>query len=153
MFLNVSSSCPLFLSFITLLPQGKSRTGTGRQQKAIHRFRFLKTSPFKEMVLVNQEFQERRPGWNKNAFIWGWLGLQPGWHRLKKHLNCVLPDDKMGEAYKGKKLQGYITCQELGLQPIRGKGACQAKVGWGSKWLCSCKGGELWNYRGAASSC
>ena len=30
------------------------------------------------------------------------------WGMFKKHLNCVPPDYKMGGAYKGKKLQGYI---------------------------------------------
>lgn len=51
----------------------------------------------------------------KEVFIWGLLGLQPGRYRSKKHLTCVLPDYKIGEIYKGRKLQGYINRQELGI--------------------------------------
>ena len=39
--------------------------------------------------------------------------MQHGKHRFKKHLNCVPSDYKTGEAYKGKKLQGYRELHEL----------------------------------------
>ena len=41
------------------------------------------------------------------------LGRQLGRHRFKKFLNCVPPDYKMEEAYKGKKLQGHNQLPEL----------------------------------------
>ena len=48
---------------------------------------------------------------NKKVFIWGLLGLQPGRHRFKKHLNCVLLDYKVGEVCKGSnyKVTGSYT--------------------------------------------
>ena len=45
-------------------------------------------------------------------FTWD-LRLQPGIHRFEKHLNCVLPDYKMGETYKGKTFKvtvSYMNC-------------------------------------------
>ena len=79
-----------------------------------HRFRFFKTSLFKETALINQELTKN----SKKGVLLLYLGLlrlQPGNHRLKNHWNCVLPNSKMGEAYKGKKLEVYINCQELEL--------------------------------------
>ena len=74
-------------------------------------------------------------------FTWD-LRLQPGIHRFEKHLNCVLPDYKMGKAHKGKKLQGYINCQELGLELARNKGACLNKNLLGFKMVIQLQVGE-----------
>ena len=76
-------------------------------------------------VSVNQELQEQKPGWNKDVPNWVLLRLQPREHSFKKHLNWVPPDYQMGEAYKGKKLHGYINClSELWLVGIPWWSSC-----------------------------
>ena len=47
--------------------------------------------------------------WLKWAFIWSLLELQPGRHKLKKDLKCLLPDYKMEEAYIGKNCKATIS--------------------------------------------
>ena len=45
-------------------------------------------------------------------FTWGLLGLQPGRHRFKKHLNSIPLYYKIESAYKGKTLKftvGYMN--------------------------------------------
>ena len=48
----------------------------------------------------------------------------------------------MGKAHKGKKLQGYINCQELGLELARNKGACLNKNLLGFKMVIQLQVGE-----------
>ena len=48
-----------------------------------------------------------------NRFIWGLLGLQPGRHKFKKHLNCVLLDYKVGYVCKGRNCKVTVKLHAL----------------------------------------
>ena len=64
------------------------------------------------MSLVNPNFSNRDLTEIKRRLL-GFVRTAAGRYRFKKHLNCVPPDYKMEEAYKGKSCKAtvsYISC-------------------------------------------
>ena len=67
-----------------------------------------------ESKSVNQQFRNKDLIEINRCFLgFFFLELQPKRQSFKKHLNCVLLDHRMEEAYKGKNLKAtvsYMTC-------------------------------------------
>lgn len=67
------------------------------------------------------------------VFVWGLLGPQFRKHAFRTHLNCVLPDYKMGEVYKGKNCRvtaSYMSCLSRITIGAGKKQGCLLSKGW-----------------------